>query len=292
LNLPGARWRRVGLIVLVGVLFCYIAALTGLFVVQRNFIYHPMGPTRAPDAAGPPIQLVRINTADGERLVGWWLPPQAGRPTLLFFNGNAAGLADQSGRWRRIAQEGVGFLAIAYRGYEGSTGQPTEQGLHQDALAAYGWLAERVPARDIVIHGYSLGSGVAVRLAGEKPARALVLEAPYTAIVDIAAKAVPWAPVQWIMLDQYRSRDLIGKVHIPLLVIHGDADSVVPFAEGQELFSMAHKPKTFVRLIGSDHNTLTRDGSYDYIWAYLGLPDLGETAAQGYKAQAVIRTET
>jgi fermentation-respiration switch protein FrsA (DUF1100 family) len=180
---------------------------------------------------------------------------------------------------------------VAYRGYDGSTGHPTEAGLHQDALAAYGWLTQRIAPADIVIHGFSLGSGVAVRLASEKPARALILEAPYTAVVDVAAQAAPWAPVRWLMLDQYRSRDWIGKISLPLLVIHGDADSVVPFTQGQKLFSMAHKPKTFVRMDGSNHNTLTRDGEYDYVWAFLGLPNLGETAASGHKAVAQVVTD-
>jgi fermentation-respiration switch protein FrsA (DUF1100 family) len=285
------RWRRIALFSLAGLLCVYAMALGVLFSVQRSFIYRPVAPEGAPDASGPPFQVVRIDTADGEHLVGWWLPPKAGRPTLLFFNGNAAGLAGQRGRWRRIADEGVGVLAVGYRGYGGSTGHPTERGLHEDSLAAYQWLTARIPSADIVIHGFSLGSGVAVRLAAEKPARALVLEAPYTAIADIAAKAAPWAPVRWLLLDRYPSRDRIGQVHMPLLIIHGDADSVVPFAQGQQLFSLAHKPKTFVRMAGSDHNTLTRDGEYDYIWAFLSLPNPGETAAEGYRARAEIRTE-
>jgi fermentation-respiration switch protein FrsA (DUF1100 family) len=265
-------WRAALLIVAGGLVGVYVAVIATLFVVQRSLLYHPVSAGAAPDANGPPIQVVRIDTADGERLVGWWLPAQPGKPTILFFNGNAAGLEIQKGRWRRIAAEGVGFLAIGYRGYDGSTGHPSERGLREDARAAYDWLARRVPASDIIIHGFSLGSGVAVRLATERPARALILEAPYTSTADVAAQAAPWAPVRLLMLDQFRSRDLIGKARMPLLVIHGDADSVVPFAQGRALYGMARPPKTFVRMIGSDHNTLTRDGAYDHVWRFLGLP--------------------
>jgi fermentation-respiration switch protein FrsA (DUF1100 family) len=284
-------WRRLVLSTLIVLLGLYAAALAVIFAVQREFIYYPISAGAAPDTDGPPIQVTRIKTADGETLTAWYLPPQPDHPTVLFFNGNAAGLEVQKGRWRRIGDEGVGFLAIGYRGYDGSTGKPTEKGLHEDSLAAYKWLTDRIPADQIVIHGFSLGSGVAVRLASEKPARALVLEAPYTAASDLAERAIPFMPVRWLMLDQYRSRDRIGQVHMPILIVHGSADSVIPATMGEQLFSMAHEPKTFVRMTGSDHNTLTRDGLYDHVWRFLGLPLTGTTAAEGYQAKATTRTE-
>lgn len=257
----------------------YAAIVGVLFFNQRALLYHPVAERAAPDAEGPAIQVVSLETADGETLVGWWLPPMADRPTILFFNGNAAGLAMQRGRWKRLSDAGIGFLAVAYRGYDGSTGKPTEPGLRLDALAAYQWLAGRVPTSEIVIHGFSLGSGVATRLASERPARALVLEAPFTAVSDVAAEAYPWIPVSALMLDRYRSRDVIGEIGMPLLILHGDQDSVVPFRQGRTLFDLAAPPKRFVRMIGSDHNTLTRDGGYDHIFRFLGVPFDGTTAA-------------
>lgn len=270
----------------------YVGACAYLFVVQRDYLYHPVAPGSAvPPGDGPPIEALTITTADGERLVAWHLQAEAGRPTILFFNGNAAGLAVQEGRWRRIADQGVGFLVIAYRGYEGSTGTPTEDGLRQDAEAAYAWLAARTPPEDIVIHGFSLGSGVAVRLASEHSARALILEAPFTATVDVAALSVPWAPVHWLMRDQYRSRDRIGTVDMPVLILHGDQDQVIPFEQGERLFQLAPRPRTFVRMVGSNHNTLTRDGAYDHIWRFLDIAPDADTAAEGYRARAVLTAE-
>ena len=265
----------------------YVGVVGAMFFLQRGFLYHPVAAGSRPDPDGPAIQIVNIDTADGERLVGWWLPPEPGKPTILFFNGNAAGLAIQDGRWRRIAERGVGFLAVAYRGYDGSTGKPTEAGLREDARAAYGWLVRRVDAKDIVIHGFSLGSGVAVRLATERPARALVLEAPYTSTVDVAAQSFPWAPVSLLILDQYRSRDIIDQVRMPILIIHGDVDEVIPFEQGLALYGMIDGPKTFVRMVGSNHNTLTRDGAYDHIWRFLGLPDSPSSAAEAHRARTV-----
>lgn len=284
-------WRKAALLTVAGIAAVYLAVLGAMFFMQRELLYYPVAAGATPDPDGPLIQVVRIETADGERLVGWWLPAQGDNPTLLFFNGNAAGLDVQKGRWRRITDQGVGFLAIGYRGYDGSTGTPTEVGLHADAAAAYDWLIQRVPSSRIVIHGFSLGSGVAVRLASERPARAVVLEAPYTSTADVAAKAYPWAPVRLLMLDQYRSRDIIDRIEVPVLVIHGDADEVVPFEQGWALYRTANAPKAFVRMIGSNHSTLTRDGAYDHIWRFLDLPPAAPSATAGHQTRAVLTAE-
>ena len=282
------RWRRAVLLTLAGLAAVYLVVIGAMFFLQRELLYYPVAAGALPDPDGPPIQVVRIDTEDGERLVGWWLPAEGDNPTILFFNGNAAGLAVQEGRWRRIADRGVGFLAIGYRGYDGSTGRPTEAGLHRDAEAAYDWLRRRVDPGGIVIHGFSLGSGVAVRLASRRAARAVILEAPYTSTVDVAAKAYPWAPVRLLMLDQYRSRDIIGEVEEPVLIIHGDADEVIPFEQGWALYRMARPPKVFVRMAGSNHSTLTRDGGYDHIWRFLDLPPRPTSAGEGHQARSVM----
>jgi fermentation-respiration switch protein FrsA (DUF1100 family) len=282
-------WLRVGAI-LSGVLLVGYALVVGvLFFQQRALLYPIVQGAAAPDAEGPPIRVVGIETPDGERLVGWYLAPQPGRPTLLFFGGQGGGLSFQDGRWRRIADEGVGFLAIGYRGHDGSTGQPSETGLHTDARAAYDWLARTTRPQDIVIHGFSLGTGVAVQLATERPARAVVLEAPYTSTADIAAKSWPWLPVRWLMLDQYRSRYIIDRVTQPLLIVHGDGDQVIPVSQGRRLFDLARSPKRFVRMIGSNHATLTRDGLYDHIWRFLDLPE-ADTAVPGHRAKVEVTT--
>lgn len=288
LRLNSRSLRRGALIVLTVVAVAYFGVMALLFFNQRTLLYRPVADRAAPDLDGPAIQVVRIETADGESLVSWWRPPEHGRPTILFFNGNAAGLSVQRGRWRRIADTGVGFLAVAYRGYDGSTGRPTEAGLHADAEAAYEWLTHRVEPEDVVIHGFSLGSGVATRLASRRPARALVLEAPFTSTADVAAARLPFTPVHLLMRDQYRSRDLIDQVGMPLLVLHGDADSVVPFVQGQTLYGMANPPKQFVRMIGSDHNTLVRDGAYDHIWRFLNIAHPGTTASEDHAADSIV----
>lgn len=267
--------RRLG--VALGVLSAfaaalYLAAVAYLYINQRNILYTIRPVPAVRDTGGLPIREVTLRTPDGEILNAWYLPPQPGQPVFLFFHGQG-GTLDQ-GKWRyiRMHKQGAGFLAMSYRGYSGSTGHPTEDGLFTDGLAGYDWLkGQGHRPGDIIIHGHSLGTGVATYVATKRDARVLILEAPFTATVDVASERYPFVPVSWLMKDQFRSRERIKDVHIPLLVIHGDHDSVVPFHHGQRLFAMANEPKVFVRMPGSEHNTLTRDGAYRHVWKFLGM---------------------
>lgn len=262
---------------LLALLVLIAAPVLALASCQRALIYYPHAEEVAPDMEG--VEAVRIETEDGERLVAWYRAPEDGEPIFLFFDGNGGRPHIWSGRWRRIGDMGAGFLAVYYRGYSGSTGRPSERGLHLDARAGYDWLtAHGYAPQDIVIHGFSLGSGVAVRLASERPARALVLEAPFTSVDDVAAGYV--TPVlASLVQDRFRSREWIGEVHAPVLIAHGDADTVIPFAQGERLFELANEPKMFVRMRGSDHATLVRDGLYPHIAAFLARYPSGDAPA-------------
>jgi fermentation-respiration switch protein FrsA (DUF1100 family) len=255
----------------VGVGCLYLLAVAAAFTFQRAMLYHPDPRLVAPDPAGPPVQVIRLATSDGQRLVAWYAPAAAGKPTLLYFGGNGDSLSGDADRLRQIIDQGVGVLDVGYRGYSGSTGKPTEAGLHLDADAAYAWLAARVPPQQIVIAGHSLGTGVAVRLAAEHPARALVLESPFTSAMAVAERLLPWAPVSLLMQDRFESDQWIGKVHMPVLIVHGDRDRTIPFAQGQALYALANQPKTFVRAPGGGHDDLPERGFYDQVWAFLGL---------------------
>lgn len=256
-------WQRGGLIAL-----AVIVTAFGLISCHANsLIYHPHAEEVAPNF--PDTEAVRIDTADGESLVAWHHPPQPGQPIFLFFDGNGGRPHIWEGRWRRITESGAGFLAVYYRGYSGSTGRPSERGLHLDARAGYNWLiAHGYEPRDIVIHGFSLGSGVATHLARDVEARALILEAPFTGVDDVAAAHfTSFAPL--VLRDSFRSRDWIGDVNMPVLIVHGDADTVIPFAQGERLYQLANEPKQFVQMPSSDHATLVRDGIYPHIWDFL-----------------------
>ncbi len=266
---------RIALIAIVAtVAIAYIGVLGYLYFNQRQMLFEAKPGHETPDIHGLAIRDITIHTPDGETLQAWYEPPRPGKPVILFFHGQSGTL--EMGKWRyiRMHKEGVGYLALAYRGFSGSTGHPTEQGLLIDGLAAYDWLkSQGFRDRDIVIHGHSLGTGVATYVATKRPARALILEAPFTAASDVASERYPFIPVSLLMHDKFESRTRIKDVHMPLLVIHGTRDSVIPFCDGKRLFGMANGPKTFVAMPNSEHNTLTRDGAYPRYWQFLGLKD-------------------
>ncbi len=266
--------RIAGLGLLGTCLAAWLLAVGYLYINQRNLLFFPEPETEALAIKGLPLQDIRIHTPDGETLQALYEAPKPGQPVILFLHGQSGTL--MMGKWRyiRMHKQGVGYLALAYRGYSGSTGTPSEKGLLIDGLAAYDWLkAKGFRDSDIVIHGHSLGTGVATYVATQRPARALILEAPFTAASDVGAERYPLIPVSLLMKDKFLSRERIKNVHMPVLIAHGDRDSVIPFKEGERLFALANEPKVFIRMHGSEHNTLTRDGVYPYYWKFLNLPE-------------------
>ncbi|MCH9808634.1 MAG: alpha/beta hydrolase [Alphaproteobacteria bacterium] len=265
-----ARILKLGL---VGLIAAYCTLAIGMYLMQRDFIFPGKGEGElsAPGAlAIQGSQRIQIKTNDGETLAGWYLPPaRDDGVVLLFCHGNGGGLAKDVERWARIKEHGAGVLAFSYRGFPGSTGTPSEHGLYSDARAAYTWLRQKHSADRIVLHGLSLGTGVAAKLATEVEAKALVLEAPYAALVDVAAARQNWMPVSYLLWDQFRTQDFIGQVKMPILIVHGTKDRGIPFAHGQKLYDLAAKPKKLVAKEGGGHTTLVRDGLYGDIWEFL-----------------------
>jgi uncharacterized protein len=203
------------------------------------------------------IEELRLMTDDGETLVAWHLPPSGGHPLILYFHGNGGALADRVRRFRMFAASGYGFLAISYRGYGGSTGTTTQTGLIRDGEAAYREARARGYDGDhIVLMGESLGTGIATALAAAHEAAALVLDSPFSSAVDIAAAHYRMFPVRWLMLDQFRSDLAIRDVHIPVLIVHGDADRVIPPNLAKQLFELANEPKEFMSVPGGEHLVL------------------------------------
>ena len=153
-----------------------------------------------------------------------------------------------SAAFASIIADGTGVVALSYRGYAGSSGQPSEHGLLQDAAAAYAFTTARYRADNIVVWGFSLGTGVAVALAAEQRIGRLILEAPYTSIADVAASAFWFAPVRLVMRDQFRSDAAHRAGQGSAAVMHGARDPAIPVAFGERLFALANEPKRFVRL--------------------------------------------
>ncbi|MGB6175482.1 MAG: alpha/beta hydrolase [Methylocella sp.] len=236
----------------------YIVMIVGLAVFQRRLQYFPDRHLVDPAQAGMSgVEGLRLTTDDGETLVAWYVPAKDGHPLILYFHGNGGALVDRVPRFRALAASGYGLLAISYRGYGGSTGSPTQKGLMEDGETAY--LEARARGYDgdrIVLMGESLGTGVAVALAAKHEAAALVLDSPYSSAMDVAAAHYAIFPVNWLMFDRFRSDLAIGDVHVPILVVHGDEDDVVPVSLARRLFELANEPKTFMLVSGGKHLVL------------------------------------
>src|SRR5262249_18452602 len=233
----------------------YVLVVAVLYFAQRSMLYHPTALRIPPvDAGMPEAQEGELKTSDGETLVAWQVPPRDDKPVVIYFHGNGEIIQWRIGHHRALIRDGAGLLAVNFRGYGGSTGTPTEDGLHRDAAAAYAFAAARYPAQRIVLCGGSLGTGGAVKLAAEQPVAKLILEAPYTATSDVAAEMFPFVPVRWLMKDQLHSDQWIGKVHVPVLIMQGSRDEVIPIRFGERLFALANEPKRFVRFDGGGHN--------------------------------------
>lgn len=243
----------------------YVAIAGFMYFQQRSFQYFPAHKGGTPQDLGlSGVTEQRVATPDGETIVLWYSPAQPGKPTVLFFHGNGGEIADRTERFAFLQSQGLGVMFVSYRGYGASTGEISEQGLVTDALTAYDVLrAKGVAPQDIMLLGESLGTGVAVQLAAQRPVGAVALEAPYTATVDIAADIYWWLPVRLLMKDQFRSRDYIAQVKVPLLIQHGDADRVVPVAQARALFEMANEPKQLVIVPGEGHDAVFDRG----VWA-------------------------
>ena len=247
---------------LIAAVLGYGGLLTLMYVFQRTLLYFPDPVHRLPAQSGlPKAQEVTFQSDDGERLLAWYVPARDGKKLVLYFQGNAGGLDLRAERFTWLTDDGTGLLALCYRGYGGSTGKPTEDGLIRDARAAYQFASAHVPASRIVLFGESLGTAVAIALAAERPASGLILDAPFTSAVDVAAAAYPFAPVRWLMKDTFRSDQRIARVSAPLLVMHGEQDRIIPIAYAERLFELAHDPKRLVRFARGGHVNLDRFGA-------------------------------
>jgi len=252
----------------------YLCGLAVLFFKQREMLFPipPVGRT-APAAAGlPEAEEHVLTTADGEKVIIWHVPAKPGRPVVLFFPGNGDFLAGRVARFKGITADGTGLVALSYRGYAGSSGYPSEQGLLMDAEVAYAFTFARYGAEQIVVWGFSLGTGVAVAIAADHPVGRLILEAPYTSTADVAGQAFRFVPISLLMRDQFHSDRRIAGVTAPLLILHGTADPVIPISFGERLFGLAHEPKQFVRLPGGGHDNLDDFGALEAARPFINAP--------------------
>ncbi|MCK5284715.1 MAG: alpha/beta hydrolase [Alphaproteobacteria bacterium] len=263
----------ITMILLKSVLFIYFILVVFFYFSQRNFIYFP--DKTVPIAANWGVRdyvPVEAHTKDGLILNAWYLPfDDKESPVVLMFHGNASHFAGRIYKAPTFLNEGVGLLLAEYRGYGGNSGKISEENLYDDGRAYIKWLQEEqgISPEKIILYGESLGTGIAVQMAMEYPVKALILEAPYTSIPDVAKQYYFFIPVNLLIKDSYRNIDKIKKVKAPLLIIHGQDDNIIPIKLGIELFNKANEPKTFINIPAAGHNNLYDMGAPLHIREFL-----------------------
>jgi fermentation-respiration switch protein FrsA (DUF1100 family) len=245
----------------------YAIAVAVMYLAQRRFIYFPDSYRMMPGAAGLQNVVERIiATPDGERLIAWYGKAAPGQPTLLYFHGNGGALDGRAERIHNYLARGRGMFMMSYRGYSGSSGSPSEAANVADAKLAFNALVkEGVSPGEIILYGESLGTGVAVQVAAEKPVAGVILDSPFTSIVERAGQLYPWLPVGLLLQDRYESIRHIRDVHVPIFILHGEADEVVPADMGRRLFAAANEPKEIKTLPGAGHVDHYNFGSFEII---------------------------
>jgi len=236
----------------------YATILLCVFLYQPRLVYFPQVDrelTATPRVAGLDYEEVILHAVDGVKLYGWWVPARQPRGAVLMMHGNAGNISHRIGYLTMFNRLGYSVLLFDYRGYGKSEGHPDEEGTYRDADAAWRHLneARKVPARDIVMVGESLGGGVATRLAQKYPPRALVLASTFTSVPDFGAQIYPWLPVRLIARIHYDNLARIGSIAAPVIIAHSRDDDVIPFAHGEALFEAAREPKQMLVLAGG-HN--------------------------------------
>jgi len=251
---------RIAALFVAAAALAYCAPVAWLAAKQRDLVFRVSSARTSPEQAGfPRAKDVTVKTADGEALVGWFVPPSDDKPFLIYLHGNAGTLEERAARLRRMTEDGAGLLAIEWRGYGGSTGAPSQEGLLRDALAAYEFAraAGAAPGR-IVVVGESLGTGPALWLAGERKVAGVVLDSPYSAIVDIGADRYWMFPVRRIARDPFPAADWARRVSAPVFAVAGEQDRTTPLPYARKLMASISAPKTFIEIPDGGHVVLGR----------------------------------
>jgi uncharacterized protein len=251
-------WRRRILRLIRSAAIVYLVVMVCMMLLEDSLIFFP---SKYPEGDWKPWGLTfedaRFQAADGTKLHGWYVPHEKPMATILFCHGNAGNITHRAEILEKLHNTAdASVLIFDYRGYGKSEGRPNEAGILSDARAARAWLAnrEKITEKDIVVMGESLGGAVAVDLAAKDGAKGLVLISTFSSAPDVAACHYPIFPVRLLMRTRLDAAGQIANYKGPLLQLHGEADTIVPFKLGRRLFDAANEPKQLLVLPHHDHN--------------------------------------
>jgi fermentation-respiration switch protein FrsA (DUF1100 family) len=227
------------------IILCYLLIVVFVFFYQRNLLYHPFENNYSTDKANFSYEEVFIPASNENNLKGWLHTKDLNsKKTLVFFHGNAGDLRNRIYKLNLIKDFDINFLIVAYRGFSGNKGKPTEIGLYEDARSTLNWLMnQKIREDQIIIYGESLGTGVSIEVAQNKKFAGIILESPFTSMVDAGKFYYPYLPVSLLLKDRYETIKKLENINSPILVMHGKNDKIVPFFMGQQVFEKANEPK-------------------------------------------------
>ena len=225
----------------------YLIVLAILFIFQRNLLYHPSENNYFGDQLKVSIEKIKIKTVDELELLGWFHEKDLGNfKTIIFFHGNAGALENRIHKINHFKEMDINFLIISWRGFSGNLGKPSEKGLYEDGESAINWLKRKgLKDNDIVLYGESLGTGIATHVAQNHKFAGVILESPFTSMVDAAKNVYPYFPIRFLLKDKYENDKKIKNLKSPILIMHGEADKIVPFWMGKKMYKLANEPKYF-----------------------------------------------
>ena len=236
----------------------YVLLLIAVFFFQSSLLYHPSIDSHVKDQVSrepTEIEKIKITTKDKIDLIGWFYNQDLEKfKTILFFHGNAGSLENRTYKLNHFKDLNVNFLIIAWRGFSGNKGKPNEMGLYEDARSAIKWLNTiGIKENNIILYGESLGTGVAVEVAQNKNYAGVILESPFTSMINMGKKYYPFFPVRFLIKDKFESYKKITNISVPILIMHGKVDKIVPYDMGKKMYELANEPKFFYSQEYGDH---------------------------------------
>ena len=221
----------------------YLIVVMFIFFYQRKLLYHP-SENNYLDETNLNHKIEKIYIQSDTELVSWYYNNNKSYKTILFFHGNAGKLDNRVYKLNELAKLNINYLIVAYRGFSGNQGKPSEEGIYKDSNAAKKWLNENgINDKNIILYGESLGTAVAVDLASKNNFAGIILESPFTSMIKLAKKYYPYLPVTILLKDKYESENKLKKINAPILIMHGKKDTIVPFEMGEEMFNKSNNPK-------------------------------------------------
>lgn len=247
-----------------------LTLMTVLMVIfEDRFIYFPSLYPEGnwnPETYGLNPRDCYFTSSDGVRLHGWFFQADSPKTTFIWCHGNAGNITHRLDNISRLLPLGVNVFIFDYRGYGRSEGKPSEEGIYEDARAAYDYVVGtlEIDPSSIVFFGRSLGAVVAIHLARDRRCRGLIVESGFPSAKEMAKSLFPFLPLHLFVRSKFDAASAISRVHAPILFIHGTDDRTVPIHLGKNLFEHANEPKQFYEIPGADHNNTYLVGGRAY----------------------------